>query len=202
MSKMLRNAMVAVVAFAVAPSATPAEPEAAGVNTVPLTTLLAAVAKRSDKKFIVDPRVKGDVVLLQEHLASVSYDDLLMIMQVHGFAAVTNGNYIQIVPDAIVRQMPLPIANDEKHPAAQYVSKILPVKNIPAVTLVPILRPLLPQQAHLVAMTCTNDLIIVDTYGNIQRLEKLIKSLDRGEPFVPNKCSADAPRPADKRSDS
>jgi hypothetical protein len=34
-------------------------------------------------------------------------------------------------------------------------------------------------------MVCSNDLLIVDTYGNIQRLEQLVKLLDRGEAYVP-----------------
>jgi general secretion pathway protein D len=193
-------AIAAVATFALAPLATRAEPRSDGANTVPLTTVIAAVAKRSGKKFIVDPRVQGDAVL-QENPASLSYDDFLMLMSVHGFAAVTNGDYVRVVPEASVRQMAVPIADGDKHPLAEYVTRIWTVKSIPASHLVPLLRPLIPQQGHLVALPCTNNLIVVDTFGNTQRLDQVIKSLDRGEPYVPEKCKPGEPpfaRPADK----
>jgi general secretion pathway protein D len=67
------------------------------------------------------------------------------------------------------------------------------VKSVPAAQLVPILRPLLPQQAHLVAIACTNVLVIVDTFANVQRIEKLVRALDTaGEPYKSDKCGAEA----------
>jgi type II secretory pathway component GspD/PulD (secretin) len=206
MNSQLRRAcaIAAVVAFGFAPLATNAEPQSDAPNGVPITTLIAAVAKRSDKKFIVDPRVQGDAVLLQKNPAALSYDDLLMVMSVHGFMAVTNGDYIRVVPEALVRQMAVPIADGDKHPLAEYVTRVFTIKSVPASHLVPLLRPLLPQQAHLVALPCTNNLIIVDTFGNTQRLEQVIKSLDRGEPYVPEKCKPGelaVARPAEKSKD-
>jgi general secretion pathway protein D len=199
MNRKLRKAfaVAAVVAFGLAPFATSAEQQDDGANTVPLSTVIAAVAKRSGKKFIVDPRVRGDAVLLQESPATMSYDGFLMLLNVHGFAAITTGDYVRVVPDASVRQLALPIADGDKHALAEYVTRVVTVKSIPSSLLVPLLRPMLPQHAHLVALPCTNNLIFVDTYGNIQRLEQVIKSLDRGEPYVPEKCKpGEAVRPA------
>lgn len=186
-------AVAVVVAFGLPSLAANAASQSDGTNTVPISTVVAAVAKRSGKKFIVDPRVQGDALLLQENPAALSYDDLLMLLNVHGFAAVTTGDYVRVVPEASVRQMALPISNGDKRPLAEYVTRIVPVKNLPAAMLVPMLRPLIPQQGHLVAMPCTNDLIIVDTFGNTQRLEQVIKSLDRGQPYVPKQCEPAEP---------
>jgi type II secretory pathway component GspD/PulD (secretin) len=181
-------AIAVVAAFGLAPLGTNAASESDGANTVPLSTMIAAVAKRSGKKFIVDPRVQGDAMLFQENPASLSYEGLLMVLNVHGFAAVTTGDYVRVVPDASVRSLALPLADGDKHPLGEYVTRIIRPKSVPASHLVPLLRPLIPQQGHMVAMPCTNDVIIVDTFGNIQRLEQIIKSLDRGEPFTPPKC--------------
>ena len=193
-------AMAAIVTFGLTPLTTTAEPRTDGVSTVPITTVIAAVAKRTGKKFVVDPRVQGDA-LLQENPAAMSYDDFLMLMNVHGFAAVSNGDYVRVAPEAAVRQLALPIADGDKHPLAEYVTRIWTLKSVPASQLVPLLRPLLPQHGHLVALPCTNKLIAVDTFGNTQRLDQIIKSLDRGEPYVPEKCQAGGSlpaRPADK----
>lgn len=194
-------AVAAIVAFGFAPLAHSAEPEREAWKTTPLSTVVAAVAKRSGKKFIVDPRVQGDVVLFSDNPGALSYDDFLMLLNVHGFAAVTTGDYVRVIPDAGVRQMALPLANGDKHPLAEYVTAVIPVKSIPAAMLVPLLRPMIPQNGHLVALPCSNDLVMIDTFGNTQRLEQVIKSLDRGQPYVPEKCKpADiAPRPAEKK---
>lgn len=196
-SRLLKAFTMAVVAtFGLTPLTTNAEESSAGANSIPLSTVIAAVAKRSDKKFIVDPRVRGDAVLLQVDPATLSYDGLLMLLSVHGFAAVTSDDYVRVVPDTIVRQLPLPIADGDKHPAAEYVTRIWTVKSVPAPQLVPILRPLLPQQAHMVALPCTNNLIVVDTFGNTERIDQIIKSLDRGPAYVPEKCKPGQPLPA------
>lgn len=195
-------AVSAVFALGFTPLAATAQSADAGEKTTPLSTVIAAVAKRTGKKFIVDPRVRGDALLINESPAALSYDDLLTLLRIHGFVAVNDGDYVSVIPDANARQQALPQAGDGKHLLSEYVNKVVHVKSIPAAYLVPLLRPLLPQQAHLVAMPCTNDLIMVDTYGNVQRLEKLIKSLDRGEPIVPPKCSAAEPVAPVKCSDA
>jgi general secretion pathway protein D len=189
MNMSFSKTLAATVALAIGfvPLAISAEPRSDGANTVPLTTIIAAVAKRSGKKFIVDPRVQGDAVM-QENPAALSYDDFLLLMNVHGFGAVTNGDTVRVVPDALMRQMALPIADGDNHPVAEYVTRIWKLKSVPASHLVPILRPMIPQNGHLVALPCTNNLIAVDTFGNTQRLDQILKTLDRGEPFVPEKC--------------
>jgi len=192
-------AVAIVVAFGLGPEATNAAQEGEGWNTVPLATVVGAVAKRSGKKFIVDPRVQGDAILFNANPGSLSYDDLLVLLNVHGFTAITTGDYVRVIPEASVRQVALPIADGDKHPLAEYVTRVIPVKSIPAPMLVPLLRPLIPQQGHLVALPCSNDLILVDTFGNTQRLEQVIKSLDHGQPYVPEKCKlSDIVRPSEK----
>jgi general secretion pathway protein D len=201
-SRLLKAFTMAVVAtVGLTPLTTNAEESSAGANGVPLSTVIAAVAKRSDKKFIVDPRVRGDAVLLQVDPTTLSYDGFLMLLNVHGFTAVTTDDYVRVVPDTIVRQLPVPMADGDKHPAAEYVTRVWTLKSVPAPHLVPILRPMLPQQAHMVALPCTNNLIAVDTFGNTERIDQIIKSLDRGPAYVPDKCKAGEPwtvRPAAK----
>jgi len=160
-------------------------------NSIPITSLISTVAKKSGKKFVIDPRVRSDVTLIEARASAISYADLLTVLQIHGFAAVESGDLVRIVPDAIVRQMSLPIVRGkEKHFDAEYVTKIIAVRTTPAALLVPMLRPLLPQQAHLAAAICSNDLLIVDTAGNVKRIEALVHALDRGsEPFKPEQCA-------------
>jgi general secretion pathway protein D len=70
------------------------------------------------------------------------------------------------------------------------VTDTIRVKNSPAMRLVPILRPLVPQFGHLVADKCSNTLVLVDTYANVRRLEAIVQRLDVGEPYKLPPCDA------------
>ena len=195
----IRTSILAAVALLtlVAALSAGAQSEASAApreGAVPLANLIAAVAKRTSKTFIVDPRVQGEAVLIGGDPAKVDYAELLSVLQVHGFAVVSSGDVVRVIPEANVRQQPLAyVTGKESHPDAEYVTKTFTLKNVPAVQLVPLLRPLLPQQGHLVAFPCINTLMIVDTFGNVQRIAKLVQALDVGGPYTPPSCNADKP---------
>jgi general secretion pathway protein D len=158
-------------------------------NGVPFSKLIATVAKKTGKKFIVDPRVHGEAEIVGQDTSNISFSDLLTILHVYGYAAIESGGYVSVVPDANARQVPIPlISGKETRPDAEFVTKVITVRNIPAVQLVPLLRPMIPQMGHLVALPCVNKLIYVDTFANLQRLQAVIEALDVGEPYKPAKC--------------
>jgi general secretion pathway protein D len=158
---------------------------------VPISRLLATVAKKTGKKFVVDPQVRGDAEIVGQDAANISYGDLLTILHVYGFTAVEYGGYVNVVPDAGVRHLPVPqLSGKESRPDAEFVSKVITVKNVPATHLVPILRPLLPQEGHLAALPCVNKLIIADTFASVQRIQAIVEALDVGEPYKPEKCDS------------
>jgi type II secretory pathway component GspD/PulD (secretin) len=156
---------------------------------IPVTDLIAAVARSSGKKLFVHPRVRASVALLGRSPASVSYSDLVTILRLHGFAAVEGTGAVLVVPDAMVRSMEAPLLSEkETRPESEVVTDVYRVKSSSAALLVPILRPILPQYAHLAADLCSNMLIIVDTYANVRRVEAIVQRLDVGEPYKPQSC--------------
>jgi general secretion pathway protein D len=164
---------------------------------VPIEHVIAAVAKKTGKKYLIDTRVHGNVEILGQDIAAVSYSDLLTILQLSGYTAIEGSNYISVVPITDMRSMALPLATGkESYPDGQFVTMVISVKNTAAPVLVPTLRPLLPTYAHLSAVPCTNQLVLVDNFANVKRLEKLIASLDVGTPYVPRSCQGEgAPSP-------
>lgn len=164
-------------------------------GTVPLSSLIATVAKKTGWKFVLDPRVRAEVTLVGEEPSSVTYDELLTILSTYGFTAMELHGYVRVVPDAYAREEPSPFITDkEKLPDEEYVTMVLHVRSIPAAWFVPILRPLGPQTGHLVAMPCANDLMIVDGFANVRRIESIVKAMDTGEPIKPSKCSWPMPQ--------
>ncbi len=163
---------------------------------VPIERVIAAVAKKTGKKYLIDSRVHGSVEIVGQDISTITYPELLSILLLNGATAVEGGNYVSVVPEAIIRQMPLPlVTGKESYPEAQWVTTVIAVKNVPAATLVPILRPLLPTSAHLAAAVCTNSLLVTDSFVKVKLLEKLVLSLDVGSPYVLHSCEAESPHP-------
>jgi general secretion pathway protein D len=161
-------------------------------GAVPIERVVAAVAKRTGKKFIIDPRVRADVTMVGQEATSIDYGALLLILRVHGFAAVEEGGYVRVIPDANIRQQPLPLATGkESYADGEYVNRLVVLKSAPAAHLVPILRPLLPQHAHLVALPCKNTLLVTDTFASVKRIEQIARALDVGEAYASPSCAAE-----------
>jgi type II secretory pathway component GspD/PulD (secretin) len=163
---------------------------------VPIEKVIAAVAKKTGKKYLLDARVHGNVEILGQDISAVTYNDLLSILLVSGYTAIEGSNYISVVPESIIRAMPLPLATaKDNFPDAQFVTAVVQVKNTMATGLVPILRPLMPVHGHLAAMPCTNSLVLVDNFANVKRLEKVIAALDVGTPYVARPCDGEGGHP-------
>jgi len=147
-----------------------------------LTEIIDAVATITGKTFIIDPRVRAQVTIRSSTPMSPEafYEVFLSILQVHGFVAVPSGDVIKIVPDANARQMPandLPNSIDPK--SDEVVTQVIQVRNINAAQLVPVLRPLIPQNGHLVAYPASNMLIVSDRANNISRIMRIVQRLDQ-----------------------
>jgi len=165
-------------------------------GAIPISSLIATVAKNTGKKFVLDPRVRAEVTLVGEEPSSVTYDELLTILHTYGFVAVDVGGLVTVVPDAETRSEPLPlVSGQEKLPPDEDVTAVMHVKSIPAGWLVPILRPMVPQWGHLAAMPCSNDLVIVDRFASVQRIETVIKAMDTGTPIKVPSCIIPMPHP-------
>jgi len=147
-----------------------------------IRALISTVSKFTGKNFIIDPRVKAKVTVISANTLTPEavYEVFLSVLQVHGYAAVPTGSVIKIVPEVNAKQGPLPLSGDsDNFPDDELITKIIRLDHVPASQLVPILRPLVPQQGHLAAYNPTNTLIITDHAGNIQRLLKIIAGVDR-----------------------
>ncbi len=147
-----------------------------------IRVLIDTVASVTGKNFIIDPRVKAKVTVVsaQPMAADELYQIFLSILQVHGFAAVPVGDVIKIVPDVNAKQGPVPTADrSEKRLGDQLITRVIAINHVPAAQLVPILRPLIPQQGQLAAYQPSNILLISDRAANVNRLVEIIRRIDR-----------------------
>ncbi len=147
-----------------------------------INALIGTVAEVTGKNFIVDPRVKGKVTVISSRAMNADevYQVFLSILKVHGFAVVPSGAVQKIVPDVSAKQDSIPNVGDEAPGRGdEMVTRVIQVDNVAAAQLVPILRPLVPQQGHLAAYPETNVLIISDRAENVARLVDIIRRVDK-----------------------
>jgi general secretion pathway protein D len=159
-----------------------AEQVTLNLNNADIETLIKTVSEHTGKNFVIDPRVKGKVTVISAHPMNKDefYQVFLSILEVHGFSTVPSGNMIKIVPDVKAKQAGIPtVSGLSDLPGDQVVTRIIQVKNVTATQLVPILRPLIPQEGHLAAYPATNVLIISDRRQNVDRLLKIISQIDK-----------------------
>ncbi|MBW6475652.1 MAG: type II secretion system secretin GspD [Chromatiales bacterium] len=142
--------------------------------------VIATVSEMTGRNFIVDPRVKGKVTVIasQPMAADELYQVFLAILNVHGFAAIPGENVTKIVPEAGAKQDAIPTVGANSREGEQLVTRVLHVNNVTAAQLVPILRPLLPQGAHLAAYTPSNVLIVSASDLNVRRIADLVSRID------------------------
>src|SRR5581483_5359543 len=147
-----------------------------------LTQITEAVGAATGKTFIIDPRVRAQVTMLSSTpmTPAAFYQAYLAILQVHGFIAVQNGDIVKVLPDANARQVPaIDLPDRVSSTSDEIVTQVVDVKNVSAAQLVPILRPLMPQYAHLAAYTASNLIILSDRANNVNRIVRIIRRIDQ-----------------------
>lgn len=143
--------------------------------------LIKFVADVTGATIVVDPGVKGKIKVVSSRPVNKSelYDLFLSILDVHGYTAVRTGNVIRVIPNKDARSSPVGVPSGELESINdEYVTQVIRLENISAAKLIPVLRPLVPQQAHMAAYAPSNAIIISDIASNIQRIVEIISRID------------------------
>jgi general secretion pathway protein D len=149
---------------------------------VEIGQVIDAVAQVTGKTIIPDPRVRTQVTMLSQTpmTPDAFYEAFLALLQVHQFVAVESGGIIKILPDANARQMPnIDLPDRVRGNSDELITQVVAVQNVNAAQLVPVLRPLMPQSAHLAAYPGGNILIMSDHAVNVSRMMRIIQRIDQ-----------------------
>jgi general secretion pathway protein D len=170
------------------PQAAPqAEPAPAGngsgrhtlnLKAADINVLIQTVSEITGRSFIVDQSVAGAVTVVsaQPMTPDEIYEVFLSVLRVHGYSAVPAGRMTKIVPDVAAAQQG-PLGPAVGGGDAQ-VTRIIDLKHLSAQEMTALLRPLMPQQAHIAAHGASNSLLVADRAANIERIEAIIRRID------------------------
>ncbi len=144
--------------------------------------LIKFVADATGKTIVVDPSVKGKVRVVSSNPVSAPelYQLFLSILEVHGFTAVLSGDVVRVIQNKDARSAPVRVKDDRAAATTdEYVTAVIRLDNISAAKLIPVLRPLVPQQAHMAAYAPSNAIIISDISSNIDKIRDIIERMDK-----------------------
>ncbi len=181
MSRALRAPLIFLL-VALGSGGTNAQDFTVNLKETDIQELIKFVAEATETTIVVDPAVKGKVKVVSAKPVSRDelYDLFLSILEVHGYTAVRSGGVVRVIQSKDARSAPVTVRDDEgRRGNDEYVTQVIRLQNISAAKLIPVLRPLVPQQAHMAAYAPSNAIIISDVASNIDRISAIIERMDR-----------------------
>ena len=162
------------------------EPDVVTLNFVnaDIEGVVKVMSEITGKNFVVDPRVKGTITIVSAkpmHRTLV-YDVFLSALRMQGFAAVEDRDIVNVLPeaDAKLHSSPTFIQGENTRSAGDRIeTRIFTLKYESAMQLLPVLRPLIAPNNTITAYQNSNTLVITDYANNLQRIAKIIDSVDQ-----------------------
>lgn len=191
MKRWLAGALVFAVCFRVvgarlwaAETARPHDQNLITMNfqNVDIPVLAKFISEITGKNFVIDQSVRGKVSIISPSKVTPeqAYSIFQSVLQLKGFATVKAGPVIKIVPARQVRETAALTTSQQPGMARgdEYVTRMIKLRNISAASLVSVIQPMVSRNGLVAAYPQDNTLIITDDAYNIQRLLKIIGSLD------------------------
>ena len=145
-------------------------------------SIINEVSLETGKNFVIDPRVNGKVSLISSKpiKANEVYDLFLSVLEILGYSAIQQGSIVKIVPNMESSELASRVAS-RQYPGKgdEVVVRVIPLENVNASQLVPIVRPLLPQWSNVSVYTPGNILIMLGRAANLKRIDQIIREVDR-----------------------
>ncbi len=185
MTKRILLAAVAALSasqFATAQAPAPSQDKhVLNLEDVELNTLIEDISMLTGYTFVTHPdarRARVSVVSQTPMTTTELFQVFLTTLRIQGFAAVPAGkDTYRIVPRAIAStEAPMsgPGAN-------AFITEVIKLQRVNAMEAAQMIKPLLDTQGQVVANAGTNTLVVVDYASNLDRVRRIIETLDRDQ---------------------
>ena len=152
-----------------------------------IRAVIQTVSVLTGKSFVIDPRVQGHITFLSQHpmTSDEIYHAFLSILHVLGYAAVTAGPVVKILPLMEVK-VPSHGAGAVHHPASgeEITVRVVKVQHGSVIHLMSVLRNMIQPWGSISAYLPTNSVILVDTAQNIRQITALIERIDHQAEYI------------------
>ncbi|HSW93905.1 MAG TPA: type II secretion system secretin GspD [Gammaproteobacteria bacterium] len=160
----------------------PAEGRLWNLQDADILSVINEVSLETGKNFIVDPRVSGKITLVSSKPIKPDqvYQVFLSVLSLLGYSAIPNGEVVKIIPNMESGENATKVVNRlVPGKGDEVVVRVIPLDNVSANQLIPIIRPLMPQWSNVSAYTPGNVLILLGRANNLQRIAHIIRNIDQ-----------------------
>jgi general secretion pathway protein D len=151
-------------------------------QNVDLPVLAKFISEITGKNFVLDENVRGRVSIISPTRVTPeqAYSIFQSVLQVKGFTTVQAGTIIKIIPSRDVRQSAE--LTQSQQPGItqgdQYVTRMVKLRNTDSTSVMSVIQPMISHDGLVAAFPQDNTLIITDDAYNVQRLLRIVGSLD------------------------
>ena len=163
-------------------------PASAGPNEVTLNFenadiegVVNAMAEITGKNFVIDPHVKGTINIVSATPIPKSqvYDVFLSALRLQGYAAVEDRGLVKILPEADAKVHRNRSFSGLDAQGDRIQTRVFKLTHESAAGVLPTLRPLVAPNNSITAVDSSNTLVITDYASNLQRIARIIQSIDQ-----------------------
>ena len=147
-----------------------------------ILSVINEVSQETGKNFVVDPRVNGKITLISSKPLRQGevYQVFLSVLGLLGYSAIPDGNVVKIIPNMESGEQATSVASNQiPGRGEEVVVRVIPLENVAATQLIPVLRPMLPQWSNISSYTPGNVLILLGRASNLERIMHVIRDVDR-----------------------
>ena len=150
-------------------------------NNADVEAVIATVARATNRSIVVDPKVRGKISLnsSQALTPDQALDSLSTALRMNGFALVNTAGGYRVVTEADAKlQSSQTYTSRTSVTGDQIITRVFQLNFESAANVVAIIRPLVSPNNTINALPGNNSILVTDYASNIERIEKIIQSVD------------------------
>lgn len=163
----------------------PHDPVVLNFVNADIPSVIKAVGELTGKNFVINPRVKGTVMITSARAVPRSqvYPILLAALRMQGFAAIEGRDVVKIVPEAEAKhEYSVTRGKEVSERGDRIITQVYPLQYESAAQMMPVLRPLIGPNNAIAVLPGSNTLVITDYADNVRRLNAIIAAADQPTP--------------------
>ena len=149
-----------------------------------LEEFVNVVGKSLGKTMIVDPTIRGKVNVRSYDLLNEAqyFQFFLNVLEVYGYAVVEmDNNVIKVIKSKDAKGAAIPVVNDDSNTGDEFVTRVVPVRNVSVRDLAPLLRQLNDNAGggNVVHYDPSNVIMVTGRAAVVNRLVEIVRLVDK-----------------------
>jgi len=149
---------------------------------VDISVVVKFISDVTGKNFVYDDKVKGNITIIAPSRLSIdeAFSLFTSVLELKGFTIIPSGKVYKIVPISQAKQSGTEIQKEGRdHISDAYITRLIPLKAISSAKAMNFLQPLVSKDGYISSFGPGNMLMIVDSAMNIEKILKILDTIDK-----------------------